>query len=52
LILEDPHRNWDCCVSWYGTPADEQLAEYYCGGVGAGFANKLDGLLEFWERRS
>jgi hypothetical protein len=38
-------------VSWYETPADEQLAEYYCGGAGAGFANKLDGLLEFWERR-
>jgi hypothetical protein len=51
LILEDPDRNWDCCVSWYGTPADERLAEYYCGGVGAGFANKLDGFMEFWERR-
>ena len=51
LILEDPHRNWDCCVSWYATPADEELAEYYCGGTGATFANKLDGFLEFWERR-
>jgi hypothetical protein len=51
LILEDPDRNWDCCVSWYGTPLDEAVAEYYCGGVGAGFANKLDGFREFWERR-
>lgn len=51
LILEDPQRNWDCCVSWYETAADEQLAEYYCGGPVNGFANKLDGLREFWERR-
>ena len=26
LIQEDPNRNWDCCVSWYGAPADERLA--------------------------
>src|SRR3569833_2494625 len=50
LIQEDPERNWDCCVSWYGAPADERLAEYYCGG-GTGFANKLDGFMEFWKRR-
>lgn len=51
LILEDPNRNWDCCVSWYTTPADEQLAEYYCRDVGTGFANKLDGFMHFWQRR-
>ena len=51
LIQEDPHRNWDCCVSWYETAANEQLAEYYCGGGGAGFANKLNGFLQFWKRR-
>jgi len=50
LIQEDPDRNWDCCVSWYGSPADERLAEYYCGG-GSGFANKLDGFMEFCKRR-
>jgi hypothetical protein len=51
LILEDPDRNWDCCVSWYDTPADEGLAEYYCGGMDGTFGNKLEGFLEFWERR-
>lgn len=51
LILEDPDRNWDCCVSWYGTPVEERLAEYYCGNGAAGFANKLDGFMEFWHRR-
>jgi hypothetical protein len=51
LILENPDRNWDCCVSWYTEPKDESLAEYYCGGGGAGFRNKLDGFLEFWARR-
>src|SRR3569833_946115 len=50
LIQEDPERNWDWCVSWYGAPADERLAEYYCGG-GTGFANMLDGFMEFWKRR-
>jgi hypothetical protein len=50
LIQEDPDRNWDCCVSWYGARADEGLAEYYCGG-GPGFGNKLDGFMEFWQRR-
>jgi len=47
LILENPERNWDCCVSWYAAPAEEDLAEYYCGVAG----NKLEGFLEFWERR-
>jgi hypothetical protein len=51
MILEDPDRNWDCCVSWYTTPTGEQVAEYYCGGTNATFGNKLDGFLEFWERR-
>ncbi|MGH8265919.1 MAG: hypothetical protein ACRETG_04775 [Steroidobacteraceae bacterium] len=44
LIAQDPGRNWDCCVSWYIAPRDEQLAEFYSHG---GF-NKLDGFLEFW----
>jgi hypothetical protein len=51
LIQENPDRNWDCCVSWYTEGADESLAEYYCGGGGGGFRNKLDGFLEFWARR-
>jgi len=51
LIHEDPDRNWDCCVSWYKEPADEQIAEYYCGGASTDFANKLDGFREFWARR-
>jgi hypothetical protein len=50
LILENPDRNWDCCVSWYAAPAAEEWAEYYCGGNGPAF-NKLEGFLEFWERR-
>jgi hypothetical protein len=50
LILEDPGRNWDCCVSWYVPPGKERLAEYYCGG-GPDFHNKLEGFLEFWRRR-
>jgi len=29
LIGEDPDRNWDCCVSWYSTPREERVAEYY-----------------------
>ncbi|HKT73038.1 MAG TPA: hypothetical protein VJQ47_09125 [Steroidobacteraceae bacterium] len=52
LILEDPARNWDCCVSWYASAADEQLAEYYCCDDGSGdFRNKLNGFMEFWSRR-
>jgi hypothetical protein len=52
LILEDPDRNWDCCVSWYDTPAQEDLAEYYTSTVdSSAFSNKLEGFLEFWERR-
>ena len=51
MILEDPNRNWDCCVSWYVPPVEERLAEYYCGGTEGGFSNKLDGFLEFWQRR-
>jgi hypothetical protein len=50
LILEDPDRNWDCCVSWYVPATDEKLAEYYCGGVAPGFGNKLEGFVEFWAR--
>jgi hypothetical protein len=26
MILEDPDRNWDCCVNWYEAPAQEQVA--------------------------
>jgi hypothetical protein len=48
LISEDPQRNWDCAVSWYVAPREEQLAEFYSHG---GF-NKLDGFLEFWRGRS
>lgn len=47
LIAEDRERNWDCCVSWYASPADEHIAEYYCGGGD----NKLEGFLEFWRHR-
>lgn len=48
LMREDPARNWDCCVSWYASPApEEQLAEFYSSG---GF-NKFDGFLEFWRNR-
>ena len=43
LLAEDPNRNWDCCVSWYTAPVDEQLAEYYC----VGGDNKLEGFLAF-----
>jgi hypothetical protein len=48
LIAEDPARNWDCCVSWYTQPGDEQLAEYYSSG---GF-NKFEGFLAFWQARA
>jgi hypothetical protein len=51
MILEDPDRNWDCCVNWYAAPAQEDLAEYYCGAVDSPAVNKLEGFLEFWERR-
>jgi hypothetical protein len=47
LIVEDPDRNWDCCVSWYVPPLPERIAEYYSQG---GF-NKLEGFLEFWKER-
>ncbi len=46
LLAESPDRNWDCCVSWYITPRQEELAEFYSHG---GF-NKLDGFLEFWRQ--
>jgi hypothetical protein len=50
LILEDPERNWDCCVNWYQEPADDEgLAEYYCGSVDSKALNKLEGFLEFRE---
>ncbi|HYR80425.1 MAG TPA: hypothetical protein VEO55_10500 [Candidatus Dormibacteraeota bacterium] len=45
LLSEDPHRLWDCCVSWYCPPVDEQLAEYYSSGGD----NKLEGFLRFRE---
>jgi hypothetical protein len=51
MMLEDPDRNWDCCVNWYEAPEQEQLAEYYCGAVDSTSNNKLEGFLEFWERR-
>jgi hypothetical protein len=47
LLLEDPQRNWDCCVSWYVPAPAENLAEVYCDG---GF-NKFGGFLEFWKQR-
>jgi hypothetical protein len=43
LIVEDPQRNWDCCVSWYSTPVEDNIAEYYC----VGGDNKLEGFLSF-----
>lgn len=46
LLAESPDRNWDCCVSWYIAPRQEELAEFYSHG---GF-NKLDGFLEFWRQ--
>lgn len=51
LILEDPERNWDCCVNWYETRDPEDLAEYYWGAVDSPAINKLEGFLEFWEHR-
>ena len=40
LLNEDPGRNWDCCVNFHGTPAEERLAESYLpGGI-----NKFEGL--------
>ena len=45
LLSEDPQRLWDCCVSWYCPPVDEQLAEYYSSGGD----NKLEGFLRFRE---
>jgi len=49
LIEQEPERNWDCCVSWYVPPREEQLAEYYSAGGDA--FNKFEGFLEFWGRR-
>lgn len=46
LLTEDPRRSWDCCVSWYCPPVDEQLAEYYSSGGD----NKLEGFLCFREK--
>lgn len=43
LLAEDPHRNWDCCVSWYGDPRAEPRVEYACMGGD----NKLEGFLAF-----
>ncbi len=45
LLAEDPQRLWDCCVSWYCPPLDEQLAEYYSTGGD----NKFEGFLRFWK---
>jgi hypothetical protein len=47
MIIEDPGRNWDCCISWYIPRPDERLAEYECEGGD----NKLEGFLEFWKYR-
>ena len=43
LLAEDPHRNWDACVSWYGEPQEERTAEF----VSIGGDNKLEGFLAF-----
>jgi len=51
LIQENPDRNWDCCVNWYQEPTEDGLAEYYCGSADAPVGNKLEGFLQFWERR-
>lgn len=43
LLSEDPNRNWDCCVSWYGEPRPTPEAEY----VSLEGDNKLQGFLAF-----
>lgn len=48
LLAEDPARNWDCCVSWYGEPQEERSAEF----VSIGGDNKLEGFLAFRRRWS
>ena len=48
LLAEEPARRWDCCVSWYCPPVDEQLADYYSSGGD----NKLEGFLRFREQYS
>ncbi|MBS0614040.1 MAG: hypothetical protein JSS24_12775 [Proteobacteria bacterium] len=42
-LQQDPHRNWDCCVSWYTPPVPGPPVEYSCEGGD----NKLEGFLEF-----
>ena len=46
LLAEDPHRNWDCAISYWATsePPDD-VAEMYCTGGD----NKFEGFLEFWK---
>ncbi|MEJ0039140.1 MAG: hypothetical protein WDO68_24305 [Gammaproteobacteria bacterium] len=45
LLAEDPHRNWDCAVSyWASAQPPDDLAEMYSTGGG----NKFDGFVEFW----
>jgi len=46
LIREDPHRNWDCCVSWCSSARDEQIAEYSLPRNEQAF-NKFDAFREF-----
>jgi hypothetical protein len=40
ILEEDPNRNWDCCVSWYGSKRMENLAEVYTDGGD----NKFEGF--------
>src|SRR3954469_18512307 len=39
LMLEDPDRNWDCCVNWYDAPPEDGLAEYCCGAADSRMAS-------------
>jgi outer membrane receptor for monomeric catechols len=44
LILEDPDRNWDCCVNWYEAPEQEDLGR--CARSARSWANGLFGGLK------
>lgn len=46
ILAEDPERNWDCCVNYFGDrPSDGAADEYFSGGE-----NKYEGFWEFLER--
>lgn len=43
-VLEDPRRNWDCCVSWYSAPCEGPLVEYTMEGKD----NKFESFVHFY----